>query len=300
MAEKFPIEIWVALIYTSHVPVLAPRITASPSISLSGIRPRPTDSITISLITFIMNPALNVDTPPPPPPKPGSHEASRGGTPQVNSPSPGVPQLFQHGQYGSDAQNQHVNQNHTSNPENTVSRPPTAEENWLPEGMKEKSTVDLQTVLQTPSLISALSSTHPSYAASQNNLHTLLKYNQDLAHHLLDLQSRLVELRSSTETLLLQHQSLEVSWRKRQADMDAALAPWSPKALYQRLSAAIAEQEAVCQAVEESFLEGEHHGKATERDVAEWVRRVRGEGAKLAGRKEAKARWDEGRVGGWR
>jgi hypothetical protein len=82
--------------------------------------------------------------------------------------------------------------------------------------------------------------------------------------------------------------------------MDAALAPWSPKALYQRLSASISEQEAVCRAVEESFLEEEHHGRATEKEVADWVRRVRAEAAKLAARREAKARWDEGRVGGWR
>lgn len=90
--------------------------------------------------------------------------------------------------------------------------------------------------------------------------------------------------------------------------MDAALEPWSPKALYQRLSAAIAEQEAICEAVEGSFLEdGEHlyggvgrGGQAGERDVAEWVRRVRNEGAKLEARSEARARWDEGRVGGWR
>lgn len=84
--------------------------------------------------------------------------------------------------------------------------------------------------------------------------------------------------------------------------MDAALAPWSPKGLYQRLNAAIAEQEAVCQAVEESFLEGDHHpsGRAGEKEVVDWVRRVRAEAGKLAARREAKARWDEGRVGGWR
>ena len=84
--------------------------------------------------------------------------------------------------------------------------------------------------------------------------------------------------------------------------MDAALEPWSPKALYQRLSAAIAEQEAVCQAVEESFLEDgeEGGGVSSEREVADWVRRVRSEGAKLEARREARSRWDEGRVGGWR
>ncbi|OJI97577.1 hypothetical protein ASPVEDRAFT_49557 [Aspergillus versicolor CBS 583.65] len=247
-----------------------------------------------------MNPASNADTPPPPPPKPSSHEASRGGTPQVNSPSPATPQLFQQGQYGQDVTNRQFPTN-TSNPAPpNIPRPPTVDEGWLPEGIKEKSTIDLQTILQTPSLISALSSTHPSYNRHQETLQTLLNYNQDLAHHLLDLQSQLATLRSSTETLLLQHQSLEVSWRKKQSEMDAALAPWSPKALYQRLGAGIAEQDAVCLAVEESFLEKEHHGKATEKEVADWVRRVRAEGAKLADRKEAKARWDEGRVGGWR
>lgn len=82
--------------------------------------------------------------------------------------------------------------------------------------------------------------------------------------------------------------------------MDAALAPLSPRALYQRLSASISEQEAICQAVEESFLEEDHHGQVTEKEVADWIRRVRAEAARLASRREAKARWDEGRVGGWR
>ncbi|KAL4942299.1 hypothetical protein BDV06DRAFT_222316 [Aspergillus oleicola] len=243
-----------------------------------------------------MNPTFNPDTPPPPPPKPGSHEASRGGTPQMTS-IPATPQLL-HGQYGPNA----TSTNMTAD----IPRPPTVEEGWLPDGIREKSTTDLQTILQTPSLISSLSSTHPSHRSTQENLTTLLNYNKDLSTHLLSLQSQLSTLRSSTETLLLQHQSLEVSWRKKQSEMDAALAPWSPKALYQRLSAGIAEQEAVCAAVEESFLEGEGEheyetgGRKSDREVAEWVRRVRGEGAKLAERREAKARWDEGRVGGWR
>ncbi|KAL4913572.1 hypothetical protein BDW62DRAFT_220623 [Aspergillus aurantiobrunneus] len=247
-----------------------------------------------------MNPTFHADTPPPPPPKPSSREASRGGTPQVNSPSPATPQLPQQGQYGPDVTNRRFSPA-TANPNPAnIPTPPTIEEGWLPDGIKEKSTIDLQTILQTPTLISALSATHPSHNAHQETLQTLLNYNQDLAHHLLDLQSQLATLRGSTETLLLKHQSLEVSWRKKQSEMDAALAPWSPKALYQRLGAGIAEQEAVCLAVEESFLEGEHHGKATEKEVSDWVRRVRGEGAKLADRREAKARWDEGRVGGWR
>lgn len=162
------------------------------------------------------------------------------------------------------------------------------------------STIDLQTILQDPSLISALSSQHPSYTTRQQSIETLIHSNKDLATRVLDVQNHLAELRASTETMLITHQSLEVSWRKKQAEMDAALAPWSPKALYQRYSAAITEQEAVCHAVEESFLDEDHHGRATEKEIADWVRRVRGEASKLAARKEAKARWDEGRVGGWR
>lgn len=161
-------------------------------------------------------------------------------------------------------------------------------------------TVDLQSILKDPSLISALSAQHPSHTARQQHLESLIQVNQELATRLLEMQTQVADLRASAETMLLAHQSLEVSWRKKQTEMDAALAPWSPKALYQRLSAAIVEQEAICQAVEESFLDKDHHDRATEKEITDWVRRVRTEASKLAARKEAKARWDEGRVGGWR
>ncbi|GAB1202106.1 hypothetical protein APSETT445_000717 [Aspergillus pseudonomiae] len=169
-----------------------------------------------------------------------------------------------------------------TNPITSLPRPPTVDEGWIPEIVKEKSyaslflstrvttssndrrvsrTVDLQTILKDPSLISALASRHPSHAAHQEYLQSMLKYNKDLAAHVLELQGRVMDLRGSTETLLLTHQSLEVSWRKKQSEMDAALAPWSPKALYQRLAASIAEQEAVCHAGHEN----DHHGGHDER-----------------------------------
>ena len=160
--------------------------------------------------------------------------------------------------------------------------------------------MDLQTILKDPKLLSALSTLHPSYTTREQNLESHIHANKELATRLLEVQKDVAELRASAETLLLQHQSLEVSWRKKQTEMDAALAPWSPKALYQRLNAAIAEQEAICHAVEESFLDEDHHGRATEKEITDWIRRVRSEASKLAARQEAKARWDEGRVGGWR
>ncbi|KAJ5576478.1 hypothetical protein N7535_003404 [Penicillium sp. DV-2018c] len=223
---------------------------------------------------FYTSQTMNPDIPPPPPPKPNSHEASRGGTPQTTAADTHHPPNTQQ---GASPANQYL------------ADPPAIEEGWLPDLVTDKSTTDLQTILQDPNLLSALSSQHPSYQTRQKPRSAPL-----------DLQSHLAETRAATETLLITHQSLEVTWRKKQAEMDAALAPWSPKALYQRFSAAIAEQEAVCRAVEESFLDEDHHGRATEKEIADWVRRVRGEAAKLAARKEAKARWDEGRVGGWR
>lgn len=85
--------------------------------------------------------------------------------------------------------------------------------------------------------------------------------------------------------------------------MDHALAPFSPAALYQRLTQAVQEQAGVCEALEESFLEGEGEGGeavATEREVADWVRRYREAKVQSYLRQERKDRWDEGRVGGWR
>ncbi|KAJ6131139.1 Modifier of rudimentary Modr [Penicillium sp. IBT 18751x] len=252
------------------------------------------------------HPALNADTPPPPPPKPNSHDASRGGTPQNTSMPP------QPASYQPDVQAYYQSQ------PISLPAPPSIEEGWVPEIVKDKScafhlqtqrkpqptnnprTTDLQSILKDPSLIAALANQHPSLTARQEYLDTLIQSNKDLVARLLETQSHVAELRASTEKMLLTHQSLEVSWRKKQTEMDTALAPWSPKALYQRLSAAIAEQEAVCHAVEESFLDEDHHGRATEKEIADWVRRVRSEASKLASRKEAKARWDEGRVGGWR
>ncbi|KAL1958597.1 hypothetical protein VTO42DRAFT_4194 [Malbranchea cinnamomea] len=257
---------------------------------------------------------VNPDAPPPPPPKPSSHEASRHGTPfTMQQPfaaplsTPPKEALDSRSQLGTASV-----ETPEAVPDEAFStahqpQPPGPEDNWIPDILKNKSTTDLHPLLSSPSLLSALTSTHPSLPASQAHLQSLLSSNIALASHVKSLELHLLSLRAATESLLLHHSSLELSWRKKQSEMDAALAPWSPKALYQRLSAAIAEQEAICEAVEESFLEeggqdgnGGRSGQASDREVAEWVRQVRSEGAKLAARREARARWDEGRVGGWR
>lgn len=88
--------------------------------------------------------------------------------------------------------------------------------------------------------------------------------------------------------------------------MDDALEPWGPRQMYQRLVASIGEQEAVLRAIQESFMEGSYDGntgadgKASEKEVTDWVRRIREGATTLAKRREMRARWDEGRVGGWR
>ncbi len=92
--------------------------------------------------------------------------------------------------------------------------------------------------------------------------------------------------------------------------MDDALAPWGPRQMYQRLVSSINEQEATLRAMQESFLEGgsdegayygaANDGKASEKEVTDWVRRIREGATTLEKRREMRVRWDEGRVGGWR
>ncbi|KND90334.1 hypothetical protein TOPH_04917 [Tolypocladium ophioglossoides CBS 100239] len=168
------------------------------------------------------------------------------------------------------------------------------------------STQDLAALLASPALLSALthapSAAHPSLAASHAALAAALDQNAQLAGQLVALADRLARQRSATQAQLLSTHALERQWRQRQSDMDHALAPFAPASLYQRLAQGVQEQAAVCHAMEESFLEGDGDGgpPASERDVADWVRRYREAKVQLYLRQERKERWDEGRVGGWR
>jgi len=122
------------------------------------------------------------------------------------------------------------------------------------------------------------------------------------ASRLLELENRVSHQRSSSQARLLATHALERQWRAKQAEMDHALAPFAPANLYQRLNQGVLEQEAVCCALEESFLDSEapDGAPATEREASDWVKKYR-EAKKLYYlRQERKERWDEGRVGGWR
>lgn len=80
--------------------------------------------------------------------------------------------------------------------------------------------------------------------------------------------------------------------------MDAELAPWSAKVLYQRLKEAEREASEISEGEERSWLDA--GGEAGEREVEGWLRGWR-EGRVRVGRlREGRGRWDEGRVGGWR
>ena len=125
-----------------------------------------------------------------------------------------------------------------------------------------------------------------------------LEQNETLAKHLVENSQSLAALRGHTESQLLHLHALERQWRQKQAALDDALAPWSPKAVHSRLVTGIAEQEAYCSALEESFLD--EQARAGDREMSEFLKRYR-EGKKmLALRMERRARFDEGRVGGWR
>ncbi|KAK3337356.1 hypothetical protein B0T19DRAFT_412313 [Cercophora scortea] len=182
---------------------------------------------------------------------------------------------------------------------------PDPGDQWLPRFLQDKSKQDLAEMLSSPALLSALThssqTTHASLTSSNGALQAALAENMDRAAHLLDLEAHLAHQRSATQAQLLSTHALERQWRAKQADMDHALAPFAPASLYQRLNQSLNEQEGVCYALEESFLEGDGDGSpATEKEANDWVRRYR-EAKKLYYlRQERKERWDEGRVGGWR
>lgn len=104
--------------------------------------------------------------------------------------------------------------------------------------------------------------------------------------------------------------ALERQWREKQAGMDGELAPWSAQVLYQRLREGEREGEEWCEGLEREWLEGSGSGSGSgsggegmvvgEREVGEFLRGYREGRVKVWRRKEARERWDEGRVGGWR
>ncbi|OAA39678.1 Modifier of rudimentary, Modr [Metarhizium rileyi] len=228
-------------------------------------------------------PEPHSSTPPAPPPKGSTHDMSSSTStpttsPRVTSAAPTPP------------------------PSEPV---PDPGENWLPDILREKTTQDLADILGSPTLLHALAlapcSSHECTQTSYEALSSALRQNSLLARHLATGGSRLAMQRSTTQAQLLSTHALERQWRQRQADMDHALAPFSPASLYLQLVQGVQEQALVCQAMEESFLEGEGEGvPASEREATEWIRRYREARVLCYLRQERKERWDEGRVGGWR
>ncbi|KAK4128266.1 hypothetical protein N657DRAFT_562267 [Parathielavia appendiculata] len=248
-------------------------------------------------------------TPPPPPPKPpGSHDVSRMSTP-ASGPSPPPPPL-------PEAIAAHVGSAVCAAPAEPRAGAQSHEvedlgDQWLPKFLEDKSKQDLADILANHTLLAALTHSpqtmHPSLRHSHGGLQAALADNMSLASLLADAERRLAHQRGLAQAQLLSTHALERQWHAKQGEMDHALAPFAPASLYQRLAQGVVEQEGICYALEESFLEGgggggggDGAGLATEREAAEWVRRYR-EAKKLYYlRQERKERWDEGRVGGWR
>lgn len=163
-------------------------------------------------------------------------------------------------------------------------------------------TQELRELVENQSLQAALlnnpDTTHPSIPHSQVALHQLLESNIALASSLQQLEGRLSHERAATQSRLLALRALEQQHRSKIVETEDALRNFSPMALYQRLNASMQEQDALVKGIEESFLDD--GGFASDRELADFVRRVR-EAKRLAFlRTERKERWDEGRVGGWR
>lgn len=243
---------------------------------------------------------VSTPPPPPPPPKPNtSGPSSSRHSPLRGPPLPPPPP----GQAGSSDSNHPGSHNTYSQIDTAFQRqvaPP--EQGWLPPIVQDMSTQDLRELLESPDLQTALlnnpDTSHPSISASQEPLQHLLESNISLASSLQQLEYRLSHQRSATQSRLLSLRALEQQHRAKIVETEDHLRQFSPMALYQRLNSSMQEQDALVKGIEESFLE--EGGTASDKEVADFVRRVR-EAKRIAFlRTERKERWDEGRVGGWR
>ncbi|EKD13161.1 uncharacterized protein L3040_002962 [Drepanopeziza brunnea f. sp. 'multigermtubi'] len=248
----------------------------------------------------------NPNLPPAPPPKPSNQEVSRRSTPSSSQPlppPPPPPSQESFSTYGGDRSAGDPQSTQQARLHEGAAHAQDPGEQWLPKILEDKSKQDLADLLAKPALLAALAhsetTAHPSVKASQESLQAALTENIALASHLIELEARLTHLRSSAQAQLLSTHALERQWKQKQSDMDRALAPFSPSSLYQRLNQGMQEQEMVCRALEESFLDGDG-GTASEREASEWVKRYRDAKKIYYSRQERKERWDEGRVGGWR
>ncbi|KAI1339560.1 hypothetical protein F5Y15DRAFT_76653 [Xylariaceae sp. FL0016] len=258
-------------------------------------------------------------TPPPPipPPKPSSQDVSRLGTPSATSsprpppPVPGSENEYNNvgvegkGKTPADVSGLIPAQPGMGSAQAQTQPIPDPGEGWLPKVLEDKSKQDLAHILSTPSLLHALTvsptTAHPSTAQSQTTLQAALQANIELASHLTEHETQLAGLRATTQAQLLSAHALERQWRAKQGEMDGALGPFAPGSLYARLNQSLSEQEMVCTALEESFLDGGgEEGRASEREVLDWVRRYRESRKVFYLRQERKERWNERRVGGWR
>ncbi|KAK5090105.1 hypothetical protein LTR05_000274, partial [Lithohypha guttulata] len=249
----------------------------------------------MSDIPFAASVANSSGPAPLPPPKPYSQGQSRSNTPIAlssqsnrNSQQPPVPPHPLHQQSSNQPQHlpaaQHYAQDssfqHQPHPNTTfqtdLSLPATFE---LPQNVTKQSVADLFKLLSDPVLLSSLAQLHPSYSASLQPLQHQINANTALATQVSHLERQVKDLRENTGQLMLQHTSLQTQWRRKQTEMDEALAPWGPRAMYQRLLASISEQEAMLVAVQESFMESPGHdhdyyggsgSKASEKEVTDW------------------------------
>ena len=233
-------------------------------------------------------------TPPVPPPKPsGSDTPTRG--PPLPPPPPGQQHHEVSELDGSPSQSAYAQ----GPPQPSI---PIIENHWLPEILKDKSTSDLHQLLQDRDLQSALlndpSTTHPAIPASHAPLQPLIESNLALADSLLQVEARLNRQREQSQSRLLSLRALEQQHRTKLSETEDALQTFSPMALYQRLSASVQEQEQLVRGLEESWLD--EGGMASDREIGEFVRRVKENKKTAFLRAERKRRWDEGRVGGWR
>ena len=109
----------------------------------------------------------------------------------------------------------------------------------------------------------------------ERQLRCQIETNLKLASHLIHQHHILLNLHQATQTHLLQLHGLERAWKMKQLEMDTVLEPFSPKSLYLRLLAALADQARLCDVLEASFFSFDHRRRLHRRRLHRHRRRRR-------------------------
>lgn len=176
---------------------------------------------------------------------------------------------------------------------------PRAQPSFRSTFLESRTAAELQALLENPEMVDQIYfAEHPQPKEQAQHLAKLESKQQQLRIDDERIRTRVVELKLEVENALIETKELEREWENTELTMYSSLKPYTSTALHSRLQAATGEAEATTESLLSSFLEVV--SKAEGDEVHDFVKEYRNARKLYHLRREHLARWNDGRVGGFR